>query len=396
MSSLKDRICPITYRGICVTVGNQIRPCCASSQSFGTFSKLEDLLVAFQGEELKSIKKELNSGQFPAGCERCEKDESQGQISHRLSNFNRPYLSPKNLNTSQNQLEDLLSLEVVFSETCNLDCAFCNSTYSSKWKGADAEMFSLGLRDASLVKQKLSVLQDISQNDWQQFFLKVPRLGEITIKGGEPLLAKAFHRMIAVVQELGKKELIINVITNGTELTPELIKSIAGLNVNFIISIDGIDSVYEYIRGFRFQPLSKMITNYLAQTKQKKYFFNFTVCNLNILHLPEFCCWFNEHLSEKFPEKKLLLGLRQIVSTPSYLAPWVLSSGSFQRAMLGIDEVRNRNYRFVDSSHLDAVEQAMLTNQKNPVDEELLRLQKFIPFFDKRRNISYQEAVSGL
>ena len=88
-------------------------------------------------KQKKEQRKQMQSGQRPAGCEYCWKIEDIGRdaISDRV--YKSKIYSDEALNeaykSDSNTDWNLKTLEIAFDRTCNFACSYCNPAFSTTW-----------------------------------------------------------------------------------------------------------------------------------------------------------------------------------------------------------------------------------------------------------------------
>jgi molybdenum cofactor biosynthesis enzyme MoaA len=175
----------------------------------------------------------------PDHCRTCYQQEKLGLPSDRrretLEWVTRLGIdSVKDLETIQQPVY----FEMRASNRCNLKCRTCGPEYSH------------------LIAHERRVLK-ILPDDYQAQFnnnrfdhLPMSHVMKLYVAGGEPLIMEDFMQFLsrALLQDRRDLELVIN--TNCTVLTPKFQNLISQFtNVTFIISIDGIGEVNDYIRS---------------------------------------------------------------------------------------------------------------------------------------------------
>ena len=79
-------MCIVPFIHLHTWPGGQVFPCCvATSEPIGDMNEntLEEI---FNGEKIKTFRKQMVDGQQPAACYKCFQQESQGIISYRQTN----------------------------------------------------------------------------------------------------------------------------------------------------------------------------------------------------------------------------------------------------------------------------------------------------------------------
>ncbi len=135
----------------------------------------------------------------------------------------------------------ITSVIVELSGKCNLDCVMC-------------------ARHHAMTREQ-------GQMTWETFTTLVelnPDIGNFILVGwGEMMLNPEFFRMVAYLKERNKR---IALTTNATLLTPDRIEKIIQSGISHItLSVDGLDHVYQSLRGI---PFGKVENNIIALSKR--------------------------------------------------------------------------------------------------------------------------------
>ena len=145
---------------------------------------------------------------------------------------------------------------------CNLRCKHCGSA-----AGRCKE------KELSLDKS-LQICDELKQQGTR----------EVTLIGGEPFLS---HKFIPVAKRLTKYDIKVNVVSNGTVITPELVKKVKEIGINNIgISIEATEKINDNIRGKgTFKQIEKAIR--LLKENKLKFSVATTVSDINFSNLEE-------------------------------------------------------------------------------------------------------------
>ena len=170
---------------------------------------------------VESLKIQMNRGQWPLECQRCQQTEESAQQSVRLNSIIRDkLLSAIN--------KDYLILGGVLDNICNSACQTCSAKLSTKIGS---------LYSSNYVKVDNNVL-----------FAQVPRerIVELDLNGGEPTASPAYQR---ILNNLPQHIKILRVNTNGSRVLPN-IESILERKIQVIItlSLDGVGAIHDYVR----------------------------------------------------------------------------------------------------------------------------------------------------
>ena len=168
---------------------------------------------------LLTVKKEFAKDQWPEECSRCQQTEQLTQTSIRLNAIEFDKLQKQT---------DYLSVGGVLDNICNSGCLTCNENLSTMIGG---------------LKSKTYPIVDNSSKFWA---LPLDRVVHLDINGGEPSASKNYKHILA---NLPPSIQSVRVNTNCGIIIDELEDlSKRGVQVTVTVSLDGIGSVYEYVR----------------------------------------------------------------------------------------------------------------------------------------------------
>ena len=188
--------------------------------------------------DILSVRNSMMLGQRAAECTACWSLEDAGLESERqIHNRTFDWLLDRDLETIESQVKQgNFSTQIVklaTSNLCNGQCIICSSDASSSWAQ---------LRPSKKTYQILPQ-HSYSNIDWSQ-------VRQLTFLGGEPLLEKKNFQILETLISLKNTSCLISFITNGSvELSLHQKNILANFsNLNFCISIDGIEKNFEYLR----------------------------------------------------------------------------------------------------------------------------------------------------
>jgi len=172
-----------------------------------------------------------------------------------------------NLLSKKQQISPLLFADLKFSNVCNYTCAMCNPRDSTKiysqWTlKPDAQHIKEFLANNPNYMYRVknytkntrhSLLEDILKQD-----IKI-----LSITGGEPLLDERILQILSELETSKKSKISLTFVTNGSI---DLISTVNKLGkfkyIKFIISIEGINKLNDYVRiGSDWNFLSNNIIN---------------------------------------------------------------------------------------------------------------------------------------
>jgi MoaA/NifB/PqqE/SkfB family radical SAM enzyme len=229
----------------------------------------------------------LLSGQQHPDCQKCWDIESSGQISRRQQeNTFLDYKLDRDLEKIQQDCIDKQSTTLLYqittSNLCNQACVTCNSSYSTKWQELDRQM--------NIAQKSQPSIDDFSKQ------IDYANAKRIEILGGEPLFDPVALRLLDQLITNNNRDCFISLVTNGSiTLKPTQIGKFKQLNdLNICVSIDGIGSVFEYMRWpGKWNNLLENIEQYrsIAKTITVSY----TISAVNALYHDQTVEWFNKN-----------------------------------------------------------------------------------------------------
>jgi hypothetical protein len=238
---------------------------------------------------MKVLRLDMLAGRPPAACWKCHEFERAGGGSERLR---------RNLSLSRYRDRVALTgpdgtvpappgptLDLRFSNACNLRCRICDPAFSSAWA---AEGRGPGASTA-VVK---------AYGDWDIFWPQLQRLlesgiEEISFLGGEPLIMEEHYRLLDFLISRKLTDVRLCYTTNFSTLRFRG-RDVLNLwplfpNVSVAASLDGSGRRGEYLRkGLRWEAVVANREEMLRRCPGVKFMISSTFCIFNALHLPDF------------------------------------------------------------------------------------------------------------
>jgi MoaA/NifB/PqqE/SkfB family radical SAM enzyme len=233
------------------------------------------------------LQQQFLSGQRPSQCQRCWQSESQGIESRRqMENRFLDFKMNRDLeflahDVAQGQ-SHINMYQLFLGSTCNGACVTCGPESSSLWR-------SLQKRTVSIRSENTAV-----DDRWQNFCSTVDWTAakRFNLLGGEPLLLDKSFDVLQKLLQAGNTDCRVSFVTNGS-VTPnkhqrELFKQFT--DISCCVSIDGIGSVYEYLRyPLSWSAMEKNLAVY--QEIFSEVVVNVTISNLNYHLREEIVAW---------------------------------------------------------------------------------------------------------
>jgi radical SAM protein with 4Fe4S-binding SPASM domain len=250
--------CPMPFCHVNVKQEGKVSACWRYPDRIGDYTN-ESIVEIWNGDKLKTLRKQLLNGERPEGCRSCWDMEDSGVKSTRQQTTE-DYKKIIDFETVTTLISDdysmplgnLKSVEVRFDNICNLMCRHCSPDYSSVWEIAvkrdevlNKKMIELGTfrKQEEHVKLNDQIIDEIgSLSD---------NLIEVMLAGGEPLYHNKHYKFIESLLPNANK-IMLSYNSNLTTLEYKG-KNILDLWKNFRrvllrVSIDGDRDCYQYVR----------------------------------------------------------------------------------------------------------------------------------------------------
>ena len=283
----------------------------------------EDLNVFWNSEYMKQSRLKSLNGEEIKGCEECYRSEKNGGRSLRKDlvqiykgdvDYNdRLRLAAEN----DGHLDKFPSaLELRVGNLCNLKCRMCQPQDSDLINKEYKELISLDNSLSSILPIVDFEISDDLTNYIESIRNNASEIKIIRFSGGEPLINKSFYELLDfLIQNDHAKDIEFRLNTNLTKMKEETLEKLSKFKkVTIDFSIDGLGSVYEYIRYPMIWDITKskigMTYEFMSKYDNIKMNANFTVQIYNIF------CMFD--LIDFFLSKSVL-PILHILQNPSYL-----------------------------------------------------------------------------
>jgi hypothetical protein len=229
---------------------------------------------AFYSEFQTDIRKQLLDGKKPSACIRCWKDESVPRLKSKRIDNNEFYLGlrPEFEGIFDYNVDDMInhpqlqSLDLKFSNKCNLHCLMCASGSSDMWEPLDKKIhnyFAMKNIDPDAIKglyygnehskriTETDACKPFPDTLFEEIKSLIPQLQEIQCTGGDPFVNAHFIELLNYAVETGHAgHIALEITTNGTKFVTDIMELLIHFrHVRFLVSIDGTEGTYDYIRA---------------------------------------------------------------------------------------------------------------------------------------------------
>jgi MoaA/NifB/PqqE/SkfB family radical SAM enzyme len=228
--------CPMPWTGLMYNVDGKVKNCIRSAGALGNLkhNSIEEIL---HGDANLATQRNMLANQPGANCYTCydlEKDKTGFDIiSDRV--FYLRELKQVPLDTYQVDQHDLRTIDVRWTNLCNLACVYCGPEFSSRW--ADEMQETIARPDPAQLEQFK-----------QYIFEHAATLKHVYLAGGEPLLMKENLELLELLQQVNP-DVNLRVNTNLTKTATQVFDRICEFkNVHWTISVETQQDEFEYIR----------------------------------------------------------------------------------------------------------------------------------------------------
>lgn len=188
------------------------------------------------GAERQVLCGRLASGVMPLSCSVCAEQLSARNFKGMLArNYDHlPAQAPAAAAVEATAKRYPISMEFELSNKCNLECVMCSGKFSSAIRANREHKPPMPMTyDARFVEQL------------REF---IPYLRQAKFYGGEPFLIDLYYEIWELFLELNPT-CQITITTNGTAVSPKILRLLERLNFNIVVSLDGFTKdTYEAIR----------------------------------------------------------------------------------------------------------------------------------------------------
>ena len=213
-----DHFCMIPWIHLHGWPDGNAYPCCLGEAEYpiGNLKK-QTLEEIWNGEQIKTMRRNMIEDKPCKECTRCYEQESAGFSSMRNNankNFGHNILDvDKTLPDGTNPEFAIKYWDIRFSNVCNLKCRSCGSIFSSRWYEDDVK-----LNIGKPLRPRIQYAGKHELDIWEQMEPHIPYLEQIYFAGGEPLIMEEHNRILKklIAEKNTKVKLIYN--TNLMEL----------------------------------------------------------------------------------------------------------------------------------------------------------------------------------
>lgn len=335
-----------------------------------------------QNYDVEQIKQQMLQGLQPKSCQKCWNLEASGLKSDRqVKNSALDFYWNKDLDrikqqATEGELDHVLMLKLHTSFTCNATCVSCGSYFSSSWANLNLKIDPT----AKEIRYNSVDLQHIKQK------INFRKLVSLSLLGGEPLYEKKNFELLEHLVDLGNTDVFVSIVTNGSVILTDRQKYLLSKfkNLNFSVSIDGTESVFEYMRfPLKWADLLDNLKFFRELTDNISS--NYTLSNLNILYHNTTKQWF---------EANCIVYSVNPVYNPTWLQPRALPALIKQELAKVLDTQDYSTFIGHNHSELDDFNyELMLKNIRQQDQAKNIKISDYLPAFADLISINERSQV---
>lgn len=364
--------CLLSETHLAINTMGEVNPCCRYSPLHNNRLYLGEKTITdtFNDPYLVSIRENLKNGIRDEGCHHCWNEEDNGATSMRQ--FHNSVLQHQII--TGDPINDITSIEIAFSNHCNMKCRHCKTASSSRWKQDDIML-------GNWVPDRILQEPDILTIDFES----LKSVERIKILGGEPILSKSFPKFIHM---LDKSNLIQNIhielITNGSVFPSEsVLNSLSkAKKLNIIVSADDIHEQFNYFRtdGDFNDIISNMKKYEMLELNNVEFAIHTVINVLNVYRVFDIYSYFTSY----FPKWFLFFDK---IHSPEYLKIEQWSKSEINHQIEKLKEIE-----CLDQNCYDTVNRLLSILQSvSNEDADFSKLFKTNDLLDKARNTNLLE-----
>ena len=323
-----------------VTQYGTVTPCCQApwqeEEAFGNINK-QSIKEIWQGEKIKTFRKNILAGKIDKRCESCFIREKEGFTSLRkITNHKYRHKSELVLSTNkQGGIENTMPVyfDIRFSNVCNLKCRICGPWSSSSWFN---DAVALGMVKAE--SKPLTYSFENSEIFFDQFKELIGSLEELYFAGGEPIVMEEHYKVLNLLIEHGKTDVRLTYNSNFSSFNYQKYNVIdlwkKFPKISIAASLDASEKRGEFLRkNLDWKTVVENRKLMMLELPHVEFVVSATLNIYNVLHLPDFHKdWVNQGLIqvEDF--------IPTLLVTPKELSVRILPKKFKEKAILNYSE----------------------------------------------------------
>lgn len=362
--------CPMIHGGLNINLkaqnGNLVyNQCCLSSANL---DKLTTPIKMWDSEALSQLRQQNNNNVWDPGCWECNSLEKAGLRSFRHAMID-AFGIKKNLSGPQR-------IDLLFDRSCNLACMNCGPMSSTFWQ-KQLKNHNFPVNDYPATNNLETIYNTLKSLD-------LSNLEMVQFCGGETLLGNLYWEAAELIAELvpnAKNKIVLGFQTNGTQPIHEKnYKIIEKFHlVKFMISMDGIQDRFEYMRWpANWNQFVDNINNMSEKLPINVMFFIQETTNcLNLFYHTEVPNWVKENFNTN------RLGDPTAHSTQLVMHP-----------NFNVNNITQEYFDAIGNSNIKNVLEKNWTENPTKINKMLLELDKFNTITGKNWKVIFPDVVN--
>jgi sulfatase maturation enzyme AslB (radical SAM superfamily) len=363
-------------------------------KSIGNTSK-DTLEEIWNGDDMKTIRKEMLEGERPNLCERCFLIEDSGLLSPRnthnyfFDNEIPDLIKETNPETGHNDKFVLKYWDFRWSNICNFKCRMCGAFSSSKWYEDETALYGTKMDNNGLLNYNSDSKEDI--------FKYVDRfindVEEIYFAGGEPLIMDEHYIILEKLIAAGRTNVRIRYNTNFSHIKFKK-WDLHGLWSHFLndpngriflfASLDAVGKLAEVIRnGTKWNSVYENIKS--CVDRGMEVHISPTISILNIFHINELI-----DMAISVGVNPNTVSLNNLITTPHLYDIRILPSNLKVDLINKLHDytktIESLHVRGIVNNAINAWEKHMNTPFEGDIKDSERHLLRSTLILDKRRN----------
>lgn len=379
-------LCSLPWTGFSNEPNGKAQPCCLykgyiTKDGNPMYVQNSPAIDILKSEYMIELRNKFRRNEKPIECAVCWTDEANGYESKRQVYRNKIH-NQFDINFEK-EPEQIQELQLIINNSCNYKCRSCTPSHSSQWQ-QEIKMITGQTGYDMPFRQSADELGKLwlDRANWYK------GLRRLEVVGGEPFYVKQWHIIFNELIEQGlSKQIDITMTTNCSLFYPKLIELMAEnfKSVSIGLSIDGIGSVYEYLRHpGKWDVVLNNIQNYYLFVDRINLQINVTIGWLNALDLPKL----HSLIYSEFPKFNIW---NNLIHNPTHMTLWA--------APVRLKKQIERKWKKFnwDQKYIETIESLInYMNSKDITIEEHLKNLEVLNKTDKFRKENLEIAIPDI
>jgi MoaA/NifB/PqqE/SkfB family radical SAM enzyme len=369
------------FTGLATREDGAIKICCRSLPI--AYSKDSSFEEAWNSAKMREVRKQVLNNERPDVCKPCFELEDQGVQSLRQRHVE-GIIPEARINLYPNALESLSedfsmpfqipTMEIKTNNLCNLKCRMCHPLDSTSWNDwgeieefyvKEGNFLPITIKNLNLANSRFTDGFDDKEWFWENLERNAPYFRRVEFAGGEPLMDPQHYKILDMLKPYGKN-IEIKYATNGTTTGISKGRTIYDYwphfrSVAVNVSIDGIHSVYDYIRtNSSFATVEENVKIFQSFPNVSRVVGAFTAQAGNILQAAECIDYFINKMNIVFYSHR--------VSYPNCLSAQVLPQELKELAISRLEQVSEKIIAFPNVARYPLLEKVTQQQIKDNIN----------------------------